>query len=139
MVGLYFSINKFMNYINEIKPFKFEPPVIILWFKSDEAYINEAQQIVIKIDGISTRTPEKSIIFPHQAVIEIFNNKQPYVYFTCEEIKSIPQPKIGMSFISLVATPEEIDSKKFYLGRISFIPNQVIYHNFLVENEQEQF
>ena len=77
MERIYFSINKFISYVNENKPFEqslrgrienpyTDPKTISLWFETNETFTNKFKQVVIKPIAITLRNPEKSITLTHQ-------------------------------------------------------------------------
>ena len=84
---VYFSINKLMNYINENKVFdKYVDPDdnnVRILCKMDDDYLLGG-----KLNNIYLLTTNKTIFIPHESIIRIFDNKQPFVTLTPEEIRS---------------------------------------------------
>ena len=84
---VYFSINKLMNYINENKVFdKYVEPDdnnVRILCKMDDDYLLGG-----KLHNIYLLTTNKTIFIPHESIIRIFDNKQPFVTLTPEEIRS---------------------------------------------------
>ena len=144
MERVYFSVNKFMNYIHDNKLFEqyCQPKTIYIWFESDETFINKFNQLVIKPIAISLRSSDKSITMTHQTVINAFDNKQPFISVSKNKNRSIP--KNGeLSFLSINMTPKEFEGKKFYPSKISFTTNKTVVKNILdkkiYEDEEEDF
>ena len=90
---VYFSINKLMSYINENKLFdKYIDPInISLWFESNETFVNKFKQVVIKPIAITLKGSDKSVTLTHQSLIDAFDNKQPFVSFSKNKKRSVPQ------------------------------------------------
>ena len=87
MERIYFSINKLMNYINENKVFdKYVDPNdnnVRILCKMDDDYLLGG-----KLNSIYLLSTNKTICIPHESIICIFDNKQPFVTLTPEEIRS---------------------------------------------------
>ena len=84
---VYFSINKLMNYINENKVFdKYIDPNdnnVRILYKMDDDYLKGG-----KLNSIYLLNTNNTIFIPHKSIIGIFDNKQPFVTLTPEEIRS---------------------------------------------------
>ena len=84
---MYFNINKLMNYINENKVFdKYVDPNdnnVRILCKMDDDYLLGG-----KLNSIYLLTTNNTIFIPHKSIICIFDNKQPFVTLTPEEIRS---------------------------------------------------
>ena len=87
MERIYFSINKLMNYINENKVFdKYIDPNdnnVRILYKMDDDYLLGG-----KLNSIYLLNTNNTIFIPHESIIRIFDNKQPFVTLTPEEIRS---------------------------------------------------
>ena len=87
MERIYFSINKLMSYINENKVFdKYVDPNdnnVRILCKMDDDYLLGG-----KLNSIYLLSTNKTICIPHESIICIFDNKQPFVTLTPEEIRS---------------------------------------------------
>ena len=87
MERIYFSINKLMNYINENKVFdKYVDPNdnnVRILYKMDDDYLLGG-----KLNSIYLLNTNNTIFIPHKSIIGIFDNKQPFVTLTPEEIRS---------------------------------------------------
>ena len=93
---MYFSINKLMNYINENKVFdKYSEPYdnnVRILCKIDDDYFAGG-----KLNSIYLLNTNNTIFIPHESIICIFDNKQPFVTLTPEEIRSDYYSRIAKS------------------------------------------
>ena len=92
MERIYFSINKLMNYINENKVFE-----QLLFSRIEDPYDNNVRILCQidddyllggKLNSIYLLSTNNTIFIPHESIICIFDNKQPFVTLTPEEIRS---------------------------------------------------
>ena len=147
MERIYFSINKFISYVNFNKPFEHytDSKTISLWFETNETFTNKFKQVVIQPIAITLRNPEKSLTLTHQTIIDTFNNKQPYISFNESKTKTVPKTKNGeLSFLLIEMTQKEFKEKKYYPSRTSFTTNKAVVKNILEkklneENEEEDY
>ena len=154
MERIYFSINKFISYVNENKPFEqslrgrienpyTDPKTISLWFETNETFTNKFKQVVIKPIAITLRNPEKSITLTHQTIIDAFNNKQPYISFNESKNKTVPKTKNGeLSFLLIEMTQKEFkgtkEKKYYYPSRTSFTTNKAVVKTILEKKLNEE-
>ena len=145
MERIYFSINKFVGYVNENKPFEhyIEPKTISLWFETNETFTNKFKQVVIKPIAITLRNPEKSITLTHQTIIDAFNNRQPYISFNESKNKTVPKTKNGeLSFLLIEMTQKEFkgtkEKKYYYPSRTSFTTNKAVVKTILEKKLNEE-
>ena len=160
MERIYFSINKFISYVNENKPFEqslrgrienpyTDPKTISLWFETNETFTNKFKQVVIKPIAITLRNPEKSITLTHQTIIDAFNNKQPYISFNENKNKTVPKTKNGeLSFLLIEMTQMEFkgtsspgsksQQKKYYPSRTGLTTNKEVVKNILEKKLNEE-
>ena len=111
-------------FFTENKPFEqfCEPTSIILWFKTNETFLNRFNQIVIKPIALTLRSSDKSVTLTHQTLLNAFNNMQPLVSFSKNQKRSVSKAKNGeLPYLSIDMIKKELDGKEYYPSQINFI------------------